>query len=380
MRIAVDGTSIGPGPSGARTRLLNLYVAYAGLSARHEIVVYLAPGTGLDAPLLGAGIECVEVSKPPSPLGRALRAGAIWRERLEKEGADIFQAETLPIPSALGRPVLLTLHDVRDLAESGTHFGIRRLYARYLLPRDLRRVERVITVSRHTRDEVIVQLRGDREKIVVVPNAADGRVVRVEDERSLARFRRRHGIPWRFILALGHLEKRKNLGVVIAALGELRRHDSVGDVGLVLAGRDEFGEGDGLRLHAERESVPLIVTGPLDDHDRNCALSAACCLAMPSLSEGFGIVPLEAMSTGCPVVAATSGAIPEVVADGALLVECGDRRGWTLALSRVLSDPSTAEDLVDSGRRRVRAYGWTRSAELLRDLHDELGGTGDWRS
>ncbi len=374
MRIAVDGSSIGRRPSGARTRLLNHYLAYAGLSPRHEITVFVTRESGIEGPLLEAGIDCAMVPKPPSPLGRALRAGAIWRDRLDRAGADLFQAETLPIPRALGRPMLLTLHDVRDLTDAGTRFGIRRLYARYLLPRDLRRVDRMITVSRHTRDQVIARLRGDEERIVVVPNAPDSGVCRVDDARSLDRFRRCHRIPRRFILSLGHLEKRKNLQAVVAAIGKLRTEDSFGDVGLVLAGRDEFGEGEALRRSAERLCVPLTITGALDDHDRNCALSAAECLAMPSLSEGFGIVPLEAMAAGCPVVAATSGAIPEVVADSALLVECGDHYGWTRALARVLGDSSTSADLVESGRRRVRAYGWERSAELLRDLHDELGG------
>lgn len=371
MRVAVDGTAIDAAPSGARTRLLHLLTAYARLERRHELVVFLRGDSDLVGPLTRAGLECRQCEAPAGPLLRWLGGGANWRKRI----ADfhLFQAETLPGPRRCGKPWLVTVHDLRALERSAGEGPGRRLFAHLLLPRDLGRALRVIAVSGHTARQVSERLGYPAERIRVVRNAADPTVVRVEDPERIARFRRELGVGGRYVLALGHLEKRKNLSRLLEAVRQARQHPGLGDLGLVLAGADRDGTAGRLRVESLRSpAVPVVFTGPLGDADRAVAFSAATCLVCPSLVEGFGIVPLEAMAAGCPVIVSDTGALPEVVGDAALRVAAGDVSALARAIESVMGDAGRAADLVRRGRARAAEYDWSRSAAILRDLHDEV--------
>ncbi len=369
MRVLVDGSSIGAEPSGARTRLIHLLRAYATLADRHDLVVLCTDASGV-AHELGAGVESVAVPPPPSAARRLATGRSLWRERLRRVPADVIQAETLPLPPALGPRLLLTLHDLRAL-DVATGGGARAFYARRLLPAALGRVDRVIAVSEHTAAEVTSRLGMDGTRVRVVPNAPDPRVV-PPAASAIDAFRVRFRLEGRFVLALGHLERRKNLGVLIEAMRALGARDRGRRASLVIAGQDR-GEAKRLRAVAGLEPVvDVTFTGPLDDDERAAALHEASALAIPSLVEGFGIVPLEAMLLGCPVVAANRGALPEIVGDAAFVVP-PDADAFAKALERVLDDPAAAERLRSLGRQRARAFTWEAAARKLRDVHDEVG-------
>ncbi len=373
MRVAVDGSAVGPEHSGARTRLLHLLLAYAALERRHELVVFCRPDAGLAERLAPAGIECVAVERPPPPWRRFCVPAVAWRARLRRVGAGALQAETLPVPRCGSLPLLLTIHDLRDLEPGCGGSAARRLYARFLLGPALRRVARVIAVSETTRTRLVERLCVPPERVAVVPNAPDPAVARVEDAAALATFHRRFALRGRFVLALGHVEPRKNLGVLVEAVRLLRRRAQFADVQVVLAGRGAPRQARALLRQAEREEpVPLVLTGPLDEDERSAALSAAACLAVPSLDEGFGLVPLEAMRARCPVVAARRGALEEVVGDAALLFDARDAAELARSLERVLADQSEARRLVERGVRRAAEFDWSRSAAALRAVHDAV--------
>lgn len=373
MRIAIDGTSIDASASGARARFLQLLSAYAALPRRHDLAVFVPRGRGLAEVLAPRGLECVVVEPAPGPLARLAGSGRIWRERIRAARADAFQAETLPLPAQLPVPVIATVHDLRDReGVPGTSIA-RRLYARLLLPRSLRTARRVIAVSAATARR-IAELGVPLDRIDVVPNAPDPGLMRPPEE-ALDVYRGRRAYDGRAVLALGHLEPRKNLGRLIEAVRRLRADAAFADLHLQLAGRDRVGEGARLRrLAAKSPAVPLEILGPLSDADRAAALAAAAVVATPSLVEGFGLVPLEAMRIGTPVVAARAGALPEVCGDAAILCDPFDTGDLACALGMVLADARLASDLVARGYLRAGAYSWPRSAAALLRAHDRLAG------
>ncbi len=371
MRIAVDASAVGPAPSGARTRMIALLEAYARAPEAHELVVFATSGSGLAPPLREAGVECVEVAPSPPPPVRLVRGTGTWRRRIVEVGADAFSAETLPPPGALGVPTAVTIHDLRDLAPGAPRFGPRRLYARHLLPVALRRVDRVVAVSEWTKGEVARRLRFPAERIDVVRNGVEVPTLR-PDPSAAEGWRRARGAARRSILALGHLEPRKNLSTLIDAVRRLRAAGRE-DLGLVLAGRDETGEGARLRRRAAlAPAVPLVLTGPLDEAERLLALAGASLVATPSALEGFGLVPLEAMAAGVPTVSSSSGALPEVVGDAGLLVAPDDVEGWARAIERLLEDERERERFVAAGRARAATFTWDEAARNLVRAHDAL--------
>jgi glycosyltransferase involved in cell wall biosynthesis len=171
-----------------------------------------------------------------------------------------------------------------------------------------------------------------------------------------------------YVLALGTVEPRKDYPTLVAAFHELSREDPA--LRLVVAGADGWGTDSLTGAVAERRLEDRVVRlGYVNEEERNALLWNASVLAYPSLYEGFGFPPLEAMVAGVPVVATRAGGVPEVVGDAALLVEPRDAGGLAGAIASVLADGDTRRDLVSAGRRRAASFSWERTAAEMRDVY-----------
>lgn len=364
MRIAVDATAISAAPSGARTRMIHLLRAYAMLPVRHEIVLFATRASGLEAALSASVDRWVHVDPAGGPTRRLL-FGPDWHRRLDEVGADALCAETLPVPGDPGRPLLLTVHDLRGL--EGPIGSPRRWYAKWMLPKALARVTQVIAVSHYTKG-VLEQLGVPGDRISIVGNAPDPSLAAHIDPVRVVAGLANLGVTEPFVLALGHVEPRKNLGVLVDAIAQIAAHGPGPQ--LVFAGRDEVSEGARLAARATAMGVTLLRTGPVSDDVRAMLLRRAACVAVPSRLEGFGMVPLEAWTSGSPVVCSNAGALPEVAGDVCPKIDPEDAHGFSAAISRLISDPSAAREQVAAGRQRAATFTWEAAARALKEAHD----------
>lgn len=164
----------------------------------------------------------------------------------------------------------------------------------------------------------------------------------------------------RYILALGMVEPRKNLPRLVQAFDAVAAHDS--EVTLVVAGPDGWGvDAFDAAVDTARSRHRIRRLGWVEERDRQDLLAGASVLAYPSVYEGFGLPPLEAMQAGTPVVAARAGALPEVLGDAALLPDPTDIDDIAGSLSRVLEDEELRRTLIERGAERVNAYRWDRA-------------------
>ncbi|MCX7622031.1 MAG: glycosyltransferase family 4 protein, partial [Acidimicrobiales bacterium] len=178
-----------------------------------------------------------------------------------------------------------------------------------------------------------------------------------------------------YVLALSTVEPRKDLPTLVEAFDQLaRRHR---DLRLVIAGPDGWGSS---ALETAIAACPsdvrdrIVRLGWLGDRDRAELMRQAAVLAYPSIYEGFGLPPLEAMAVGTPVVTTTAGALPETTGGAALLVEPGQPDQLADALAQVLEDPSLAAELRKRGFRNAERYSWDITARDLCELYGRAAG------
>ncbi len=192
------------------------------------------------------------------------------------------------------------------------------------------------------------------------PDAARGRAVAGHD---------------RYVLAVGTIEPRKDFPTLVAAMAEVAATDP--GLRLVVAGGNGWGtEAFEAALAAHHQTERVVRLGYVSDRDRADLVAGARCLAFPSIYEGFGLPPLEAMSLGTPVVTTTAGSLPEVCGDGARYVAPGDPAELAAALVEVDTDDDLRHRLIEAGHRNVERFSWDDMAEEMAALYRRLTDTG----
>jgi glycosyltransferase involved in cell wall biosynthesis len=271
----------------------------------------------------------------------------------------VHAAHPLMIPARSAARVV-TIHDLFFLTNpQQTRAEIRRDYAA-LAGDHARRAEAVVTSSHYTKALIVSRLRVDADRVYTCPFGAPrwttlGRGPQVP----------RGG----YLLFVGTLEPRKNLGTLLDAYTHLLR--MLPDAPrLVVAGGATADAAAWLARMSERPLQGHVEhIGYFANERREALYAGARALIMPSLDEGFGIPALEAMSAGVPVIASNRGSLPEVIADGGTLLDALDAEGFANAMARAVTDDAWAAEQSRAGLARARAFSWSSTARLLRQAY-----------
>ncbi len=279
---------------------------------------------------------------------------------LRATGAQLFHGTLNVVPLACPVPAVVTVHDLAFIRFPQTFRAYNRTYLDLATRTSVRRAAYILAVSEHTRREVAGLLGIPLERIIVTPNAARAHF-RPPDPQRLAAFRQQHHLPEQFVLYVGTLEPRKNLTTLLQAYSQIASDTSAPL--FIGGGKGWMYEPVFARLEALglRERVQFI--GYIDEEALPLWYAAATVFVFPSLYEGFGMPPLEAMSCGTPVIASNSTSLPEVVGDAGVLVEPTDADALAAALLRVLRDADLRHHLRERGMQQARRFAWRTTAE-----------------
>ena len=299
-----------------------------------------------------------------------------WRAR--KLGVDLLHAP-VNVGPALARAMahcatVVTVHDLSFFRYPELFTRSRRAYQQRMTPLTARQAAAITADSQATKDDLVALCGVDARKVRVIYPGVDAAMQPIADRERLQALRRRHHLPERFILSLGTIEPRKNLVLLLEAFELLVRREGLPHT-LVIAGGRGWNY-DAVYATAERLGLGerVIFSGYVSQVELPLWYNAAEALAYPSLYEGFGLPPLEAMACGTPVVVSNVSSLPEVVGSAAPAIDPRDASAWADTLARLLTDDAYRAEVRAAGLRRAQAFTWERTArEVAAVYHEVLG-------
>jgi len=276
---------------------------------------------------------------------------------------DLLHAMAFVSPLLLPCPAVVTVYDLSFLRFPESFRPLNRFYLRQFTSWSVRRAHRVIAISESTRQDVVRLLGKPAEQVDVVHCGVDGRFY-PRDQAAVAAFRRKKGLPERFILFLGTLEPRKNVVSLLEAYAQLVATGGGWWPALVIAGakgwfyQEIFAAVERLNL-----TDRVVFPGYVPEEEKPWWYNAAELFVYPSLFEGFGLPPLEAMACGTPVIVSDTSSLPEVVGDAGIQVPPGDVMALAEAMAALLHDPVARVDRRERGLARAARFSWRSAAQ-----------------
>ncbi|MEM7252801.1 MAG: glycosyltransferase family 1 protein [Pseudomonadota bacterium] len=366
MRIGISAFAADGGKSGISQYMSAIFEQIVSISPDDDFVLYM---TRSDRAFLDVHADNVEVIAYPDWFGHPI-VSILWHLVVFPLELIRMRCECVFLPAGnrrlgwwYGMPSVSTIHDLSQLHIPQKYDRFRMFYIMRVLPAMMRRLTRVVSISQSTKMDLENFARVDSTRIRVVPNGIDtGRFADLERETSKAFVAEHYGLFRPYLLYVSRLEHPgKNHVGLLEALALLRER-SIGHQ-LVLVGSRWTGAAaiDRAieRLGLERD---VIFPGFVPDIHLPKLYAAADVFVFPSLFEGFGIPPLEAMAAGTPVCASNRGSIPEVVGDAALTFDPENPGDIADSVYRVLSDAALADNLRQRGVRHVQQFSWATAA------------------
>jgi glycosyltransferase involved in cell wall biosynthesis len=294
---------------------------------------------------------------------------------LQRAHVHLFHAPHYVVSPLTTCPYVVTIHDCIHLRFP--QYLPNRLapaYARTMMRVAARRARRVLTVSHASKQDILHYLGVAADKVEVIYNAIDTRLATPPTDEDMARVRDRFLLTSPFILYAGNIKPHKNVDRLIEAYSILRRRGVVG-VKLLIIG-DEISKYPNLRrlVHRFQLHPHVRFLGFVPEDTLAALYRLTSVFVFPSLYEGFGLPPLEAMAAGVPVITSNVSSLPEVVGDAAVLIDPMDAGAIADALARVLGDDDLRAQLIQRGHERARAFSWARSVARIREVYVEVAG------
>jgi glycosyltransferase involved in cell wall biosynthesis len=367
VRIAIDARKLHD--FGIGTYVQNLLRQLARLDADSEYVLFCQASDRDALHALGPNFRpIIEHSTPYSVLEQISIPARLARERV-----DLYHSPHYVLPPLVPCKAVVTIHDCIHLMFP--QYLPNRLaygYAKTSLWWAAHRSARVLTVSEASKRDILRYFRIPEEKITVIHNGLDDRFLLPPPENEVHTVRERFQLQEQFVLYAGNVKPHKNVERLIEAFYHL--HTTGFDhLKLLIIGNDISRYATLRRaIHTHNLHKYVRVLGFVPDQTLAILYRLASVFVFPSLYEGFGLPPLEAMACGTPVVTSNVSSLPEVVGSAAVLVDPYDARSISEGIRRVLTDECLRRDLQTRGVARAREYSWERAARRVREIYDEV--------
>jgi glycosyltransferase involved in cell wall biosynthesis len=292
-----------------------------------------------------------------------------------KAGVDLLHTPYFAPPFFPRTPGVITIHDVIPLRLPQYRTDPKMKAYLQLITRAARKATLIITISQHAKHDMIDALHLPPERIRVIYQAAGDEYRPISDPAILAGVRARYGLNERYVLYLGGLDQRKNVPQLVRAFAHLFQQMRDPDLQLLIAGNPDKQRGtlfpDPRPVAAGLGMTGQIIYRFIEEEDKPAIYSGAGVFVFPSLYEGFGLTPLEAMSCGTPVICSNRTSLPEVVGDAAISLDPDDTRAIVEAMRSVLTNSELQADMRSRSLQRASLFNWRKTAAETVTAYEE---------
>lgn len=370
MRIAIDAHSVGTKLGGNESYATNLIEALAQIDDVNEYVLYVTTNEAYERFHQRWPNFKVHTTLPHTPL---IRIPITLSAELRKHPVDVLHVQ-FTAPPFCPCPVVVSIHDLSFEHLPQTFNRRSRTQLRLTVRHSARQAAKILTLSEHTRQDIVQTYGLEPEKITAIPLAAPAHFTPITDAKELQRVRHTYGIERDYVLSVGSIQPRKNLVRLVKAYASLR-----GALGgnrfpkLVIVGKRAWLYDETLRV-IEESGVgdSVVLTGYVPDADLPALYSGSLCFVYPSYFEGFGLPPLEAMKCGAPVIVGNATSLPEVVDDAGLKVDPFDVSAIAAAIGELVNNSGLRRELSVKGRKRAEMFDWRHTAQRTLAVYEQV--------
>ncbi len=366
MRIGIDARKLHD--FGIGTYIRNLLRHLARLDRQTDYVLLCRPEDRDALASLGENFRAVTETAGNYSLAEQVKVPLALR----REGVTLFHAPHYVLPPLVSCQSVVTIHDcIHLMFPQYLPNRMALAYARSSIAMAAKRAARVITVSESSKRDILRFVDVRPEKIDVIYNAYDERFAVEPREEDVVRVRERFQLNDEFVLYAGNVKPHKNLERLIQAFDQVRRR-GLDHLKLVVIG-DQVSKYAALRRAVHRHHLHKYVRflGYVPEETLAVMYRLAAVFVFPSLYEGFGLPPLEAMASGTPVVTSNASSLPEVAGDAAVLVDPYHPEAIADGMYTVLTDECLRSELRRKGVERARQFSWESSVRRVREIYDE---------
>ncbi len=369
MRVGMIVYGLGSSVTGIGRYTIQLAEALHNANGDVELILIAAGSLGALAP---QNIPYIQL-KTAKLLPALLTSGSVQLPGIaRRHSLDVIHDPTGAAPFAFGTgraKSVTTIHDVVPLSFPGVSTRLDSLIYTRWLPRITPRLNAIITVSEASKRDIIHHYKLRPERVHAIPNAADAHFHPATPE-DIDRVRAKYALPERYLLFVGSIEERKNLKRVLEAYSRIQHNIPQR---LVIVGPKKWKyQQITTALQDLNLEESVIFTGYADQADLPVIYSGSDAFIYPSLYEGFGMPPLEAMACGVPVITSNTSSLPEVVGEAALLVDPYDVEALAGAMQKIVTDADLSARLRAAGLARAAGFSWERSAAAVAAVYRQL--------
>jgi glycosyltransferase involved in cell wall biosynthesis len=305
------------------------------------------------------------------PFKRLLWHNYIWFKKGYLDELDIIHNPThVQIFLKFHQKYIVTVHDIVPFISLDRCRIGRQLVYKLFFQRTLKTADKIIAVSNSTKNDLINYFNIPEEKIRVILLAADEKFKPLSN-KEIKEAKQKYNLNFPFILYVGTLEPRKNIPSLIKAFYKLKKKTL--QYKLVITGKkgwkykEIFETIDKLNLQND-----VVFTGYVSDDDLPALYNAADLFVYPSIYEGFGLPPLEAMACGTPVITSNTSSLPEVVGDAGIMIDPPDVDGLADAMHEVLTNEGLRANMIKKGLGRAKMFSWEKCARETLEVYEEV--------